>query len=105
EALLGYRNRAARALRHILAGHLGVDTAAKAAFRAMHGEKAAHFREDALERARLVAVVRLDDIAVHRVAGPHDRVAFTQHGAHQRWQAALDLVVTEAGDERHPTRL
>src|SRR5690606_30941520 len=50
EALLGHRDRAARALRHILPGHLGVDTTAEAAFRAMHGEEAANFRKDALER-------------------------------------------------------
>ena len=63
---------------------------------AVDGEEAAHFGEDAVERAGLVAVGRLDDVAVHRVAAPHHRMALALHRADQPRQARLDLVVAEA---------
>ena len=71
---------------------------------AVDGEEAAHFGEDAVERPRLVAVGRLDDVAVHRIAGPHHRMALALHGADQRGQAGLDLVMAIAGDQRHAAR-
>src|ERR1700722_15095107 len=59
--------RAAGAFGHVLAGHLEVNSAGVDALGAAGGEEVAHFLGDAFGRPRLVAVRRLDRIAVHRV--------------------------------------
>ena len=69
---------------------------------AVHREEAADFGQDAVERPRLVAVRRLDDVAVHRVAAPHHRMPLALHRADQLGQPGLDLVVAVARDQRHP---
>ena len=74
------------------------------AFRAVHGEEALHFGKDSVERARLVARIGLDDVAVHRVAAPHHRVPFTRHGAHKARQRSFDLVMPEPRYQRHAAR-
>ena len=104
EVHLGHVHRAAGAFGDILAGHLDMDAAAMRALGTVDGEEAAHFGEDALERTRLVAVGRLDDIAVHRVARPDDGVTRFLHRAHQLGQVRLDLVVAVARDQRHAPR-
>src|SRR5579871_520526 len=93
EPLVGDRDRAARAFGHVLAGHLDVDAARVRTLGAVHGEEAAHFVKDAIERPRLVAGVGLDHVAVHRIARPHHRMPLALHRADQLGQAILDLVV------------
>src|SRR3546814_14637164 len=82
-----------------------MNTAAVRAFRPVDGEEAAHFGKDPLERAGLVAACRFDDVAVHRIARPHDFPPFALHGADELRQMRLDLVMAIAGDERQPPRL
>src|SRR3546814_1405218 len=65
------------------------------AFRPVDGEEAAHFGKDPLERAGLVAACRFDDVAVHRIARPHDFPPFALHGADELRQMRLDLVRSE----------
>ena len=93
QRLVGDRNRAAGALGYILSGHFDMDAATKTAFGAMNGKKAAYFSENTFERPRLIAARRFDDIAVHRVARPDNRMPFALHRAHQRRKPALDLVI------------
>ena len=45
ERLIGHSNRTAGAFGDILAGHLDMDAAAKAALRPVYGEKATDFRQ------------------------------------------------------------
>src|SRR3546814_5489666 len=84
---------------------LDMDAAAVGALCPVDGEEAAHLGQDALERARLVAAVGLDDIAVHRVAGPDDRVPRCLYRAHQRRQMRFDPVVAIARSEEHTSEL
>src|SRR3546814_2755042 len=77
----------------------------KTALGAVHSEETAHFGQNAIEGARLVAIASLDDIAMHRVAGPDDRMAFALNGADEPGQARFDLIMSIARDERHASRL
>ena len=63
--------RAAQAFGDVLAGHLEMHAAGMGAFGAMDGEEAAHFFQDAVDRAGLVARLQLDGVAVHGIARPH----------------------------------
>ena len=83
----------------VLAGHLGVDAAGIGALGAVDGEEAADFGEDAIEGAGLIAIGGLDDVAVHRIAAPHHRMALALDGADEGGEAGLDLVMPIAGDE------
>src|SRR3546814_20732904 len=82
-----------------------MDAASKTALGAVHSEETAHFGQNAIEGARLVAIASLDDIAMHRVAGPDDRMAFALNGADAPGQARFDLIMSIARDERHASRL
>ena len=66
------------------------------AFGAVDREEALDLAEDQVERPRLVAVRRLDRVAVHRVAGPDDVRPSRFDGADQRRQLLGDLVGAEA---------
>ena len=105
QPFLGDRHRPADTLGHVLPGHLDMDAAGVRAFGAVDGEEALHFARDAVKRAGLEAGVGLHDIAVHRIAAPHHRMAFALHRAHQLGQAVLDLVMAEPADERDAPRL
>ena len=95
-------DHAAGAFGDVLAGHLAMDAAGEGAFGAVDGEEAADFVEDAVEGASLVAVGGLDDVAVHRIAAPDDRMPLALHCADEGGEGGLDPVVPVAGDERHP---
>jgi len=79
-----------------------MDAASKGALCPMDGEKAPYFGQDSVKWPSFVATVGLDDIAVHRIARPDDGMAFPLHGPDERGQAAFDLVVPEARNQRHP---
>src|SRR6204780_2964848 len=68
EILLGDGARAADAFGDALAGHLQMNAAGVRALRRMDGEERLHLRQDAVEWPRLVAAVRGDGVAVHRIA-------------------------------------
>src|SRR3546814_20981670 len=85
EALLGHRHRAAGAFGDVLPRHLGVDAARDRALGAMHREEAAYLGQDPVERPRLVAVGRLDAVAVHRVAAPPHRMPLAPPPADEPW--------------------
>src|SRR5450755_1797814 len=63
EVLIGDGARAADAFGHILAGHFQMDAAGMGALRRVDGKERLHFRQDAVEWARLVAAVGGDGIA------------------------------------------
>src|SRR3546814_9442565 len=75
QSLISDGDCAACAFRNVLASHFSMDAASKTALGAVHSEETAHFGQNAIEGARLVAIASLDDIAMHRVAGPDDRMA------------------------------
>ena len=54
-------------------------------------KKPAISREDGVEVAGLAAALGGEGVAVHRVAGPHDRVAGVADGGEERAQAVLDV--------------
>src|SRR5262245_9370050 len=97
--------RAAEAFGDVLPGHFQVNAAGMGAFGGMHAEEGFHFGEDAVERARLVAGVRSDGIAVHGIARPHHRAALTLDGADHAGQMLADLLVAEARDQGQAARL
>src|SRR3546814_14945642 len=82
-----------------------MNTAAVRAFRPVDGEEAALFGKDPLERAGLVAAFRFVDVAVHRIARPHDFPPFALHAADELRQMRLDLVLAIEGDARQQRRL
>ena len=102
---VGQGARAAGAFGDVLAGHLEMDAAGMRALRLVDGEEVADLLHDHLEGPRLVAGARLDGVAVHRIARPHDGAALALHRAHQRRQLVEDLVGAEAADQRQPARL
>ena len=71
-------------------------------FGAMHSEKCLDFRQDPVERPRLVTRPRRDRIAMHRIATPHHRAAGLGHRADQLRQLVHDLVGAEPADQRQP---
>src|SRR3546814_19218609 len=82
-----------------------MDAARVRAFGAVHREEALYLTQDAVERTRLVAAIGLDDVAVHRIAAPHHRMAFTLRSTDKRGQPGCDLVMPETADKRAPPRL
>src|SRR3546814_11530525 len=100
QSLISDGDCAACAFRNVLASHFGMDAASKAALGAVHGEETAHFGQNAIEGARLVAIASLDDISVHRVAGPDDRMAFALNGADASGQPRFDQHGRASGRER-----
>src|SRR3546814_8428831 len=105
QSLISDGDCAACAFRNVLASHFSMDAASKTALGAVHSEETAHFGQNAIEGARLVAIASLDDIAMHRVAGPDDRMALALNGADEPGQARFDLIMSLARDERHASRL
>src|SRR3546814_3642227 len=88
---------AACAFRNVLASHFSMDAASKTALGAVHSEETAHFGQNAIEGARLIAIASLADIAMHRVAGPDDRMAFALTGSDEPGQARLVLLMSKHG--------
>src|ERR1700738_3072729 len=68
EILIGDGARAADAFGDVLAGHFQMDAAGVGALRRVDGKERLHLRQDAVERAGLVARGRGDGVAMHRVA-------------------------------------
>ena len=66
---------AAEALGDVVAGELDVDAARPGALGAVRPDEAGDLAEDVVEVAGLAAARAGERVAVHRVAGPHDRVA------------------------------
>ena len=60
--------RATDTLRDILSGHLDMDTARMGALRAVDLEEASDLTQDGVEVPGFETTIRLDDIAVHRIA-------------------------------------
>src|SRR3546814_2751087 len=103
KVLLCERRRAAGALGDILPRHLDVNAAGASALGRAEGEEGADFGEDAGHRAGLVAVGRFDRVAMHRIAGPEDRMTLPPGGAEERGKGGLDAVMAHAGAERDAT--
>src|SRR3954466_394477 len=74
QVLVADRAGAAGAFGDVLAGHLQMHAAAMRAFGRMHRKEGLHLLQDAIERARLVAALRRDRVAVHRIARPYRRL-------------------------------
>ena len=102
QILLRHINGTARAFGDILASHFNMNAAAMRAFSPVDGKEATHFGQNPFKRTRFIAILRLDDIAVHRITRPDNRVALGLHCAHQRRQMRLNLIMAIAGDQRHP---
>src|SRR6478609_11403810 len=105
EILIRDGARAADAFGDILPGHLQMHAAGMRSFGGMDGEKRFHFRQHPVERAGLVARIRGDGVAVHRIARPDHDAPFPLNAADQRRQMVADLVGAEAVDQRQPARL
>ena len=97
EILVGDGARAAGAFGDVLAGHLQMHAAGMGALGRVDGEERLHLRQDAVERPRLVAGLRGDGVAVHRIARPHHDAALALHRADQRRQVLGDLVGRRSG--------
>src|SRR3546814_10302150 len=102
QSLISDGDCAACAFRNVLASHFSMDAASKTALGAVHSEETAHFGQNAIEGARLVAIASLDDIAMHRVAGPDDRMDFALNGADEPGQARFALIMRS---EEHTSEL
>src|SRR5258708_28389010 len=76
EFTLGQGARAAKTLGHVLARHLEMHAARMDALRLGDLNETAHLRENAVEGPGLVAVRRLERIAMHGVDRPHHLAAF-----------------------------
>ena len=82
-----------------------MNTAAISALGAVDSEESARLGKDAFEGTGLVSgVACLDDVTVHRIARPDDRMSFAFDGADECRQPGLDLVMAIARDERHAPR-
>src|SRR6185312_306056 len=84
EILIADCTCAACAFGDVLAGHLQMHAATMSAFGGLNREEGLHFLDDAIERPGLVAALRRDRVAVHRVARPDYGLALALHGADQR---------------------
>ena len=82
---IGIRDRAgaAGALRHVLAGHLEVDTARMRALGAMDREELIDLAQDAVEWTCLEVRRRSDRVAVHGIARPNDVTSGLLHAANK----------------------
>jgi hypothetical protein len=98
EDLLG----AAEALGDVVAGELDVDAAGPGALGAVGGEEARRSRRARRRSGGSCGPTRGEGVAVHRVAGPHHRVAGVAHRGSSGGSASVDLVGAHAGDEREP---
>lgn len=76
QRIVGNRHSPADTLGYILPGHLDMDAPRMGSLGAVYIEKALNLSEDAVKWACFVSAFRLDDIAMHRVAGPNYRVPF-----------------------------
>ena len=68
QILVGDGARAADAFGDVLPRHFQVDAAGMGTLGGVNREERLHLGEDAVERPRLVAAVRGDGVAVHRIA-------------------------------------
>src|SRR3546814_16758822 len=105
QSLISDGDCAACAFRNVLASHFSMDAASKTALGAVHSEETAHFGQNAIEGARLVAIASLDDIAMHRVAGPDERMDFALNGADDPGSARFHRNLAIAHGERCSSRL
>ena len=65
----------------------------------MDVEEGAQLGEDVVEAPRLAAALAGERVAVHRVAGPHDRVALGLDRPHHRREELGDPLRSQTGDE------
>src|SRR3984893_5964326 len=105
EILVSNGARAADAFGDVLPGHLQMHAAGMTAFRGVDREERLHLRQDAVERTGLVAGVRGDGVAMHRIARPDHHAALALHRADQARQMIADLLRAEPVDQRQPSRL
>src|SRR3546814_15965835 len=98
KVLLCERRRAAGALGDILPRHLAVNAAGASALGRAEGEAGADSGEDPGHRAGLVAVGRFDRVAMHRIAGPEDRLTLPPGAAAARGEGGHDAVTAPAGE-------
>src|SRR5690606_41823476 len=85
------RAQAARALGHVLAGHLEMNAAGDGAFRRVDGEELPDLAQHPVEGPGFVARARLDRVAVHRVAGPDHPPPLALHRTDEPRQMLADL--------------
>src|SRR5262249_1437892 len=97
--------RAADALGDVLARELEVHAAEHAALLLVNSEPAPQLAPDLLEAPGLVALGGRLRIAVHRVTDPEHPRACRAHGANHARQMCVDVLRTEARDEREPAWL
>ena len=81
-----------------------MDAASIGAFGLVYGKEILHLQQYFVERTRLVAGCRLDRVAVHRIADPHDVPALLLHGSDKGGKQLQNLVSAETADERKTTR-
>src|SRR6266550_1922200 len=105
QILMADRAGAADAFGDVLPGHFPMDAAGIGALRRVDREERLDLGQDAVERTGLVAAVRRDGVAMHRIAGPHHHAALALHRADQLRQVIADLVRTEAVDQRQASGL
>ena len=70
----------------------------------MHRKEGADLAHDAVEGAGLEAA-RRNGVAMHGIAGPHNRAPLLLHRTHQRRQALTRLFRAETGDQGQATGL
>ena len=99
QALVGDRLGAAGAFCDVLAGQFDMHAARMGSLGRMHREKPAHLLENPVERPGFVPALRLDGVAVHRIAGPHHLFAFAFDGTDEFRQFFLDLFVAHPADQ------
>ena len=93
---------AAEALGHVLARELEVDAPRPDPLGAARGEEALDLVHDRVEAAGLHARIRLEDVCVHRVAGPHDGMLGLPNGAKERRQELEDVLRPHPRNEGQP---
>ena len=79
-----------------------MDAAGPGALGAVRPDEAADLAHDVVEVAGLASGARGERVAVHRVAGPHHRMAGVGDRAQQWSQTLLHLVGTHPADQREP---
>ncbi len=104
QILLGDLVAAADALGHVVAGELDVDPARVGAKLPVHLEEAGHLVEHVVEPPGLVPARRLERVAVHRVADPHELRSALGDRLDQRGKTVAHLLGAHPRDERQPAR-
>mmetsp|Transcript_6119 Transcript_6119/g.8554 ORF Transcript_6119/g.8554 Transcript_6119/m.8554 type:complete len:406 (-) Transcript_6119:368-1585(-) len=92
------------AFRHVLSRHLQVHAARVSAHLGMHVEEGPQLVPYPLKGSRLVSVVRLDGVAVHRVRAPQHRPPLPLHGPDELGQVLPQLLGPHPDDHHHPAR-